>query len=72
MNLSTVLITPLLYNLHWLPVTFRIEFKILLLVYKAIKGFAPGYIAELVNIKNGGRYRLRSNYLKHFYSKKLF
>ena len=54
-------ITPLLYNLHWLPVTFRIEFKILLLIFKAIKGFAPGYITELINIKNEGRYRLRSN-----------
>ena len=54
-------ITPLLYNLHWMPVTFHTEFKILLLVYKAIKGFAPGYITELINIKNEGRYRLRSN-----------
>ena len=54
-------ITPLLYNLHWLPVTFRIEFKILLLIFKALKGFAPGYITELINIKNEGRYRLRSN-----------
>ena len=50
-----------LYNLHWLPVTFRIEFKILLLIFKAIKGFAPGYINELINIKNEGIYRLRSN-----------
>ena len=48
-------ITPLLYNLHWLPVTFRIEFKILLLIFKAIKGFAPGYITELINVKNEGR-----------------
>ena len=55
-------ITPLLYNLHWLPVTFRIEFKILLLVYKAFKGFVPGYITELINIKNEGRYRLRSSW----------
>ena len=41
-----------------LPVTFRIVFKILLLIFKAI---APGYITELINIKNEGRYRLRSN-----------
>ena len=55
-------VTPLLYNFHWLPVTFLIEFKILLLIFKAIKGFAPGYhITELTNIKNEGRYRLRSN-----------
>ena len=54
-------ITPLLYNLHWLPVTFRIEFKILHLMFKALKGFAPGFITELINIKNEGRYRLRSD-----------
>ena len=54
-------ITPLLYNLHCLPVTCRIEFKFLLLIFKAIKGFAPGYITELINVKNEGRYRLRSN-----------
>ena len=40
---------------------FRIEFKILLLIFKAIKGFAPEYITELINIKNEGRYRLRYN-----------
>ena len=54
--------TPLLYNLHWLPVTFRIEFQILLLVYKAIKGFAPGFLTELINIKKEGTYRLLSNW----------
>ncbi len=27
-------ITPVLRSLHWLPVTFRIDFKVLLLVYK--------------------------------------
>ena len=48
--------------MHWLPVsTFRIEFKILLLIFKAIKGVAPGYITELINIKNEGSYRLLSN-----------
>ena len=25
--------TPVLYNLHWLPVPYRIQFKILLLVH---------------------------------------
>ena len=55
-------ITPLLYNLHWLPVTFRIDFNILLLIFKVIKGFVPGYITEVINIKNEGRYRLRSSW----------
>ena len=31
-------ITPILAALHWLPVSFRIDFKILLLVFKALNG----------------------------------
>ncbi|KXJ21595.1 hypothetical protein AC249_AIPGENE18039 [Exaiptasia diaphana] len=40
--------TPILINLHWLPVEFRIKFKILLLVFKALYSTAPIYIQELV------------------------
>ena len=29
-------ISPVLSSLHWLPVKFRIEFKIILLTYKAL------------------------------------
>ena len=29
-------ITPVLYHLHWLPITCRIDFKILLMTYKAL------------------------------------
>ena len=29
-------ITPVLYTLHWLPVSHRIDFKVLLIVYKAL------------------------------------
>ena len=52
-------ITPLLYELHWLPVRQRISFKILLFVFKAIHGFAPTYSRELVSIKRSGNYNLR-------------
>jgi len=31
-------VTPLLASLHWLPVRARIDFKVLLLVYKALHG----------------------------------
>ena len=41
-------ITPVLINLHWLPIKFRIQFKVLLLVYKALNGLAPKYIKELL------------------------
>ena len=37
-------ITPVLHQLHWLPVSFRINFKILLLTFKAIHELAPSYI----------------------------
>ena len=41
-------ITPALATLHWLPVKRRIDFKIALLVYKALNGQAPAYIADLL------------------------
>ena len=41
-------ITPVLIKLHWLPIKFRIQFKVLLLVYKALNGLAPKFIKELL------------------------
>ncbi|XP_029958222.1 uncharacterized protein LOC115396479, partial [Salarias fasciatus] len=40
-------ITPALQSLHWLPVRFRIDFKVLLLVFKCLNGLAPSYLADL-------------------------
>ncbi|XP_053337496.1 uncharacterized protein LOC128509691, partial [Clarias gariepinus] len=37
---------PILSTLHWLPVKFRIDFKILL--YKALNGLVPQYLSELL------------------------
>ncbi len=34
-------ITQILQSLHWLPIKFRISYKILLLAYKALNGLAP-------------------------------
>ena len=34
-------ITPVLIKLHWLPIKLCIQFKVLLLVYKALNGLAP-------------------------------
>ena len=36
------------FDLHWLPVQLRIEFKSLLLKYRAVNGLAPSYLTELV------------------------
>jgi hypothetical protein len=38
-------IAPVLYKLQWLPVKYRIDFKILLIAYKAINGLSPDYIS---------------------------
>ena len=41
-------ITPVLKNLHWLPIDLRIEFKILTITYKALHDLAPAYIKNLL------------------------
>lgn len=41
-------ITPVLRSLHWLPVCQRINFKILLLTFKAMNGLAPLYLSDLL------------------------
>ena len=48
-------ITPVLIQLHWLPVHFRILFKVLLLVYNALNGMAPLYITELLSYRTCSR-----------------
>ncbi len=35
--------------LHWLPIQFRIDFKILLLVYKSLHNQATSYLSELLH-----------------------
>ena len=41
-----------LKSLHWLKIPERIEFKILLLVFKGLNGLAPMYISELLQQNN--------------------
>ena len=53
-------ITPTLITLHWLPVKYRIEYKILLLVYKCVTGVAPSYLASLIPPYIPGHSGLRS------------
>ena len=43
-------ITPILASLHWLPVHFRIHFKILLFVCKSLNDLAPQYITEIIHV----------------------
>ena len=45
-NQSQIHITPILASLHWLAVKYRIDFKTLLITYKALHG---PYISELLH-----------------------
>jgi len=48
-------ITPVLFKLHWLPVKYRILFKILVFAYKAYHQKAPKYLCSLVSKYNQAR-----------------
>ncbi len=48
-------ITPILQSLHWLPIKYRISYKILLLTYKALNGLAPAYLTSLLSRYNPSR-----------------
>jgi len=52
--------TPLLSFLGWLPIHFRIQYKILIYVFKALHGLAPEYLTELIKPCSSG-VRLRSS-----------
>ena len=42
--------TPALYKLHWLPIDERIQYKILLLVFKALVGESPKYMQDIIQV----------------------
>ncbi len=35
-------------HIHWLPVHFRINFKVLFFVFKSLNGVAPKYLSDLI------------------------
>ena len=41
---------PLLHRLHWLPMKFRIQFKINLLTFKALSMSQPSYLHNLLTV----------------------
>jgi len=52
-------ITPLLRELHWLPVCYHIEYKIILLTFKVLHGMGPDYLRHLISVLPPSRYNLR-------------
>ena len=43
-------VTPLIYELHWFLIRYRIEFKILLITLKILNFLAPTYLSSLIAI----------------------
>ena len=52
-------IMPYLKKLHFLPVKFRIDFKIALLVFKCLNNIAPSYLRELISLSQVNNYSVR-------------
>ena len=47
-------ITPFIHQLHWLKLSYRITFKVCLLVWKCFHGLAPEYLTELLKYSSSG------------------
>ena len=72
-------ITPILCELHWLPIKYRIMFKILLLTYKCLHGTAPIYLCELIkqytpsrNLRSSSQLRLTMSSASTQYGQRSF
>ena len=51
-------ISPVMKDLHWLPVKYRIMFKLVVYTFKALHGSAPTYIHQLIRLKPQSNYNL--------------
>ena len=54
-------ITPVLYQLHWLPISVRIKFKVILIRFKATHGLVPYHRQNLTKVKEKSSHNLGSN-----------
>ena len=54
-------ITPVLFDLHWLPVRQRTMYKLGLFVYKILNDLVPCYLTDLIELYAPGRSGLRSS-----------
>ena len=59
-------VTPYLMKLHFLPVAYRIQFKIALLVFKCLNNIAPVYLNSLIKLRtpNVNSVRLDNDFFK--------
>jgi hypothetical protein len=43
-------ITPILREFHWLPVEYRVEYKIFTFTYKSLDDQSPAYIKDMIDV----------------------
>ena len=43
-------ISPIIRGLHWLPIEKRIQFKIIIFVFKCLNNMAPFYLCNLIQL----------------------
>ena len=72
-------VTPILIDLHWLPVEKRIVFKILVHVFNCLNNKAPRYLSELLlsyrpkrNLRSSKSHLIKENRVKTKYGSRAF
>ena len=53
-------ISPVLKEFHWLPISFRIKFKICSITFRVLRGHGPSYLSSMLKVKHS-QYSLRSS-----------
>ena len=54
-NLAITSLKRSMHNLHWSPLTFRIKYKLCLMMYAAVNGRCPTYISTSTRLVTGSR-----------------
>ena len=52
---KSVHIIPFLYDLHWLPISSRIQYKIALICFHIVSGTASPYLCEILHLYSPSR-----------------
>ncbi len=55
-------VTPILRELHWLPVRQCLEYKCRLLAWKTVNGYAPQYLQDLIAVQEHRSLRSKHNF----------
>ena len=54
-------LSPFLQKLHFLPVRFRIKYKVALMTFKCINNIAPRYLSDMIALRVPNKHSLRKD-----------